>query len=132
LTEATPLHDWRIMQNFKNQLCGPENYAVEIYPAESDLMDANNNFHLWVYLDGYKPPFGMRHRIVVNPAENPDVTQATPQRTFSDMPSNTMTARAAAEAITKNRDVFLSIGDASKRHLAKAKKQKKREKRKRR
>ncbi len=85
-----PLHDWRIMQAFKNQLCGEECCGVEIYPAEEDLLDANNIFHLWVWLDGFKPPFGFRGRSVVDPASKPaDMILATPQRAFAEPPKNT-------------------------------------------
>lgn len=51
-------HDWREMQRIKNELVGPEYEAVEIYPAESRVVDMANQFHLWVFLDS-QIPFGM-------------------------------------------------------------------------
>lgn len=42
----TTRHDWRDFQQIKNELCGPESEAVEIYPAESRLVDTSNEYHL--------------------------------------------------------------------------------------
>ena len=50
--------DWREFQDIKNQLCGPEREAVEIYPAESRLVDGANQYHLWVLPEGVEVPFG--------------------------------------------------------------------------
>lgn len=76
------LHDWRDFQTIKNLLCGPDCEAVEIYPAEADLVDFNNTFHLWVFLDGYQMPFGFRgQRVVADPGMNsPRTSQPVPQR----------------------------------------------------
>lgn len=41
--------DWRDFQWMKNQLVGDENEGFEIYPAESRLVDAANQFHLWIF-----------------------------------------------------------------------------------
>lgn len=43
------IHDWRHLQEIKNLLVGPENEGVEIYPAESRLVDTANQYHLWVH-----------------------------------------------------------------------------------
>jgi hypothetical protein len=50
--------DWRHFQEMKNQLCGPEREAMEIYPAESRLIDTANQFHLWVLPEGSVIPTG--------------------------------------------------------------------------
>jgi hypothetical protein len=50
--------DWRELQRIKNELCGPEREALEIYPAESRLVDMSNQFHLWVMPAGKLIPFG--------------------------------------------------------------------------
>ena len=47
--DKQPVHDWRELQQIKNELVGPEHEAVELYPAESRLVDAANQFHLWVF-----------------------------------------------------------------------------------
>ena len=39
--------DWRHFQAIKNQLIGEECEAVELYPAESRLVDSSNKYHLW-------------------------------------------------------------------------------------
>lgn len=44
-----PLRDWRHFQRIKNELVGPENEAIEIYPSEKRLVDTANEFHLWVF-----------------------------------------------------------------------------------
>ena len=57
-------HDWRDMQRIKNELCGPERVAVEVFPPMSQLMDTSNQFHLWVYPEGYELNFGYKRRNV--------------------------------------------------------------------
>lgn len=42
------IRDWRHLQRIKNELVGEENEAVELYPAESRLVDTANQYHLWV------------------------------------------------------------------------------------
>lgn len=57
--------DWRDFQWIKNQLVGDENEAVELYPAESRLVDGANQYHLWVVEDtAFKFPFGFDTRLV--------------------------------------------------------------------
>jgi hypothetical protein len=41
------VHDWRDMQCIKNDICGEEWEGVELYPAESRLIDPSNRFYLW-------------------------------------------------------------------------------------
>ena len=54
-----PIHDWRDFQQIKNELIGPEHEAVELYPAESRLIDTANQYHLWVSPDpDYRFPIG--------------------------------------------------------------------------
>jgi hypothetical protein len=55
--------DWRDFQRIKNELVGAETEAVEIFPAESRLVDAANQFHLWCF-PKYKLPFGFQIRDV--------------------------------------------------------------------
>lgn len=59
------IHDWRDLQEIKNMLVGPENEAIQIYPAESRLVDTANQFHLWVFKDSkYRIPIGFNERKV--------------------------------------------------------------------
>jgi hypothetical protein len=59
--------DWRHMQRIKNELMGPEREAVELYPAESRLVDAANQYHLWVAPEGNNFSFGYQRREVEGP-----------------------------------------------------------------
>lgn len=58
------IHDWRDIQRIKNELMGPEREACELYPAESRLVDTNNQFHLFVLPEGASFPFGYDERDV--------------------------------------------------------------------
>lgn len=51
-------HDWRDFQRIKNDIAGVEAEAVELYPAESRLMDTANQYHLWVMPRGVRWPIG--------------------------------------------------------------------------
>lgn len=46
--DRQPCHNWRHLQQIKNEVIGPEREAVELYPAESRIVDNANQFHLWV------------------------------------------------------------------------------------
>jgi len=53
------IHDWRHFQEIKNQICGNEREGLELYPAESRLLDAANQYHLYVIMqDGAQVPVG--------------------------------------------------------------------------
>lgn len=75
------LIDWRHKQAIKNQICGEEAEAVEIYPAESRLVDTSNQFHLWVFPEGERLPFGFDMRVVSESSWNGSV-----QRPFEVKP----------------------------------------------
>ena len=40
--DRAPIRDWRIGQRIKNEVLGPEWEAVELYPADSRLVDTSN------------------------------------------------------------------------------------------
>ena len=68
--DRKPVRDWRDMQRIKNELCGTECEAVELYPAESRCMDTANQFHLWVTPPGVRAPFGFTEgRMVTTPED---------------------------------------------------------------
>ena len=51
--------NWKDHQQIKSELIGPECEAVELFPAESRLIDTTNEYHLWVNPNpGYRFPFG--------------------------------------------------------------------------
>lgn len=59
------IHDWRHLQQIKNELVGPEFEAIEIYPAEDRLVDTANQYHLWVLADPkIRIPLGWDTRMV--------------------------------------------------------------------
>lgn len=63
--DKQPVTDWRHKQIIKNQLVGEEHEAVELYPAESRLVDTANQYHLWVAKDPkFRFDFGFRQRAV--------------------------------------------------------------------
>lgn len=47
--DRLPVHNWRHLQQIKNDICGEEREGVELYPAMSRIVDAANQYHLWVY-----------------------------------------------------------------------------------
>lgn len=62
--------DWRHLQRIKNEIVGEECEAVQLFPAESRLVDTSNQFHLFA-LESPKArfPFGYTAREVATPAE---------------------------------------------------------------
>lgn len=63
--DRTAARDWRDFQRIKNQLVGPDCEAIELYPAESRLVDTANQFHLWCVAEPlFRFPFGYTSRLV--------------------------------------------------------------------
>jgi hypothetical protein len=61
------IHDWRDLQNIKNDVAGRQREAAELYPAENRLVDTANQYHLWVLPHGGSFPFGYNNgRLVTN------------------------------------------------------------------
>jgi hypothetical protein len=57
--DEQPCKDWRDHQQIKNEIIGPEYEAVELFPAESRLIDTTNEYHLWVHPSpSFRFPFG--------------------------------------------------------------------------
>lgn len=63
------VRDWRHFQAIKNEIAGPERTAIEVFPPESQLVDAANEYHLWVLPEGYPLPFVMDVRNVMTEAD---------------------------------------------------------------
>jgi hypothetical protein len=68
-----PCTSWRDFQRIKNELIGPEYEAVELFPAESRLMDTAN--------PQFRFPFGFQNRVVEAPITFPPL----PQGQFSSL-----------------------------------------------
>lgn len=45
--DRRPIRNWRHFQQIKNEVVGPESEGVELFPAESRLVDNANQYHLW-------------------------------------------------------------------------------------
>lgn len=80
--DRQPLHDWRVKQEIKNAIVGPDCEAVELYPAERRLVDTANQYHLWAFDDPRMDfPFGYGERLVLGPGDGPSIPGAV-QREF--------------------------------------------------
>lgn len=44
-------HDWRHFQQIKNEICGTECEGLELYPSESRVLDAANQYHIYVFMN---------------------------------------------------------------------------------
>jgi hypothetical protein len=84
--DRNPVHDWRDLQRIKNEILGAEEEAVEIYPAESRLVDGANQYHLWSR-KGMRLTYGFETRCVMAPGS----TDGSKQRPFEDPPPDMMT-----------------------------------------
>ncbi len=49
---------WRHLQRIKNQLAGDEVEGIELFPAESRLVDTANQRWVWCLAPGERVPFG--------------------------------------------------------------------------
>jgi hypothetical protein len=57
--DRAPVTNWNHLQRIKNELVGPEHEGVELFPAESRLVNMANQYHLWVLNQpGKQFPFG--------------------------------------------------------------------------
>ena len=74
--DGHPARDWRDLQRTKNELVGTEVEALELFPAESRLVDNANQTHVWCF-PGFRFPFGFQARLVS------EGTQGVTQRPFS-------------------------------------------------
>lgn len=89
--DKKPIHDWRDMQRIKNELVGAENEGMEIYPAESRLLDSSNVYFMFVFEDPkVRWPFGFATRWVNNVSENGSVQRPFP---LDSMPKDCMTTK---------------------------------------
>lgn len=70
------IRDWRHLQRIKAELIDPEAEAVELYPADSRVVDEANQFHLYVFLGpegrSWRFPFGSLNRRVQDARTNPE------------------------------------------------------------
>lgn len=87
-------HDWRELQRVKNELCGPDCEALELYPDESRLHDTADQFHLWVFPAGVLIPIGFAGRHVTEG----EVPGSGTQRPFDPRPSDVQDSMSRARS----------------------------------
>lgn len=89
---------FRDLMRMKRELLDPEIELIEIYPAESRLIDTANQFHFWGLDDrGFRFPFGFTQGRLVG--EGSGVTQ-TPYEE-GDQPSDWLPSDQIAQRITE-------------------------------
>lgn len=77
--DKEPIHDWRCLQQIKNMIVGPEHEGIELYPAESRLVDTANQYHLFVLKRrGERFPVGFQERLVLAPGAHDDDSKQRP------------------------------------------------------
>ncbi len=62
--DIAPIHNWQHLQQIKNDICGEEREAVELYPAMSRIVDCENQYHIWVCPAGHILDVGFKDRLV--------------------------------------------------------------------
>lgn len=77
------VRDWRHLQRIKNELVGPECEGIELFPAESRLVDTSNQYHLFVFSSPrVRFPFGFDDRLVMDKDPGKEGLTGTKQRSF--------------------------------------------------
>jgi len=95
--DGEPAKDWRHFQQIKNELVGPEFEAIELFPAESRLVDMDNEYHLWVNTEtGFRFPFGYGRRHV---AEKPVIYRGRAGEEVPDSEGAPLLSDSAARAL---------------------------------
>lgn len=99
------IHDWRDLQRIKNEIVGPEIEAIEIYPAESRLVDTANQYHLWCFPEGHQVPVGYCDgRVVMAADSNAKTSMGSRQRPFEDgTPEGSITVAEAERRIREGK-----------------------------
>lgn len=65
--DKAPIHDWRDLQRIKNELVGEECEGIELYPADSRLVDSANQYHLWCFTSpDVRVPLGWHTRFTLD------------------------------------------------------------------
>ena len=62
--DSAAIHNWQHLQQIKNDICGEEREAIELYPAMSRIVDAENQYHIWVLPAGHIIDMGFKNSLV--------------------------------------------------------------------
>lgn len=57
--DSKPVRSWADLQRIKNELVGANRTAIEVFPAENNLVDQANIYHLWILPADVELPFGL-------------------------------------------------------------------------
>lgn len=83
--DRAPVMDWRDLQWIKNQLYGDEREMIQLFPAESRLVDTSNQYHFFVLPRGELFPLGFEERMVSESVRlSTDGKNYSSQRPFDD------------------------------------------------
>jgi hypothetical protein len=63
--DRAAVHNWRHMQQMKNEICGEFREGVELYPSEARIADNANQFHMYVLPEGMEVPLGFPDGMVL-------------------------------------------------------------------
>lgn len=74
--DRKPITDWRHKQRIKTEIAGPEIEAIELYPAESRLMDTANQTYVFCLPPGQRFPVGWQGPRLLQDADDADGTGA--------------------------------------------------------
>lgn len=78
--DRAPVRDWRHAQRIKNDVCGDETEGVELFPAESRLVDQANEYHIWCSTSGPFPLGFNEGRQVLSASQSAELTAGTKTR----------------------------------------------------
>jgi len=96
--DEEPCTSWRDFQRIKNELIGPEHEGVELFPAESRLVDTANQYHIWVMADPlYRFPLGYKNRLVMDKVV---VCQGNNEQSFASDNSSFAAAKGLVQNIS--------------------------------
>ncbi len=104
--DKEPVTDWRHFQWIKNEIVGVEFEFVQLYPAESRLVDTSNQYWLYGFQNpAIRWPFGFQQRCVVDGVGG----EGSKQRPFPEhhKPKDAMTdyqANAAMKQVRRIRE----------------------------
>ncbi len=109
------VRDWRDLQRIKNEIVGPQHEAVELFPAESRLVDSANQYHLWVISEpDVCFPFGFTRRAVAD-GSGELTFMGTRQRKMENPPDD---AISEAEILDQHKAAMAQVQDERDRKLA--------------
>ncbi len=58
--DSVMINKFYSLMDIKNQICGEDCPAVQVYPKESEIMDSANMTHLFVFPEGFKMPLTLQ------------------------------------------------------------------------